>query len=289
MPFNPGSATTKRLALRAGLASGEPQRFIGAMSPLVAMECKRLGFEGIYVSGATLAADLGLPDIGLTTMSEVLGRSHQIARVTDLPTLVDIDTGFGSLPALARTIRGLEDLGLTGCHLEDQIDPKRCGHLDGKRLVSREDMVRRVETAVAARRDPSFVIVARTDAYALEGLDGTIDRAAACIDAGADVIFPEALPDQATMAAVRSALNVPLLLNATEFGKSELLTHDQIQALGYELVIYPVTALRLAMKAISDGLVLLRDQGTQAGLLERMQTRQELQALLRYGDYQEIE
>ena len=187
------SAADKRAAFRAGLNSGRLQRFPGAFSPLVAKLVAEIGFEGVYVSGAVLSADLGLPDIGLTTLTEVTARGAQIAAVTDLPTLIDADTGFGEPMNAARTITLLEDAGLAGCHLEDQVNPKRCGHLDGKAVVPTAEMVKRLRAAVAARRDPNFVICARTDAAGIEGLAAAIERARAYADAGADLIFTEAL------------------------------------------------------------------------------------------------
>ena len=183
-------AAEKRVALRARLASGEILVLPGAFNPLSAMLIEKKGFEGVYVSGAALAADLGLPDVGLTTLSEVTLRSQQIARVTDLPVIVDADTGFGEPMNVARTVQSLEDAGVAGLHLEDQVNPKRCGHLDGKAVVELADATRRVRAACDARRDPNFLIVARTDARALEGLDATIARARAYVEAGADAIFP---------------------------------------------------------------------------------------------------
>jgi len=275
----------KRAALRAGLASGRLQRLPGAFSPLVARLVEELGFDGVYVSGAVLAADLGLPDVGLTTLTEVGLRARQIASATALPAIADADTGFGEPLNAARTVAELEDLGLAGCHLEDQVNPKRCGHLDGKEVVPTADMVRRIQAAVAARRDPSFLVIARSDARAVEGLDGLLERARAYADAGAEVLFPEALADEREFAAVRAAVDVPLLANMTEFGRSRLLDARTLADLGVNLVIYPVTALRLAMGAVEEGLTRLRDDGTQAGLLDRMQTRERLYQLLRYHDY----
>jgi methylisocitrate lyase len=191
------TAAAKRAAFRAGLASGKLLRFPGAFSPLSAMLIARHGFEGVYISGAVISADLGLPDIGLTTLTEVAGRAAQIARVTALPSLVDADTGFGEPMNAARSVQVLEDAGVAGMHVGDQVNPKRCGHLDGKDVVDRDVAVRRIAAAVAARRDPSFVIAARTDAAAVHGLDDAIERARAYADAGADLIFPEALGDEA--------------------------------------------------------------------------------------------
>ena len=283
------SAADKRVAFRAGLNSGRLQRFPGAFSPLVAKLVAEIGYEGVYVSGAVLSADLGLPDIGLTTLTEVTGRGAQIASVTDLPTLIDADTGFGEPMSAARTITLLEDAGLAGCHLEDQVNPKRCGHLDGKAVVPAADMVKRLRAAVAARRDPNFVICARTDATGIEGIDAAIDRARAYADAGADLIFTEALTGPADFEKFRAAVDVPLLANMTEFGKSELLSTSQLIDLGYNVVIYPVTTLRLAMFAVEDGLREIDAKGTQSGLLDQMQHRNRLYELLRYADYNEFD
>ncbi|MCV7382439.1 methylisocitrate lyase [Mycolicibacter longobardus] len=279
----------KRAAFRAGLQSGRLQRFPGAFSPLVAKLVAEIGFEGVYVSGAVLSADLGLPDIGLTTLTEVAGRGAQIAAVTDLPTLIDADTGFGEPMSAARTITVLEDAGLAGCHLEDQVNPKRCGHLDGKAVVPTSEMVKRLRAAVAARRDPNFVICARTDAAGIEGLSAAIERAKAYADAGADLIFTEALYKPADFEHFRAAVDVPLLANMTEFGKSELLTAAQLSDLGYNAVIYPVTTLRLAMFAVEAGLREIDTAGTQSGLLEQMQHRSRLYELLRYADYNQFD
>lgn len=279
------AAAAKRKALRSGLASGRLLAYPGAFSPLVGRTIEDYGFDGVYISGATLAADLGLPDIGLTTMSEVTQRGYQIARATNLPSIIDIDTGFGEPMNAARAVREIEELGLAGCHLEDQVQPKRCGHLDNKEVVPVADMARRLRAAVEIRRDANFLIIARTDAVAVEGLDAAVDRARAYADAGADVIFAEALADEAAFAAVRRAVDVPLLANMTEFGKSKLLTRAQLADLGYNIVIYPVTALRLAMGAVEDGFSAIRETGTQAGVVDKMQTRARLYELLGYADY----
>ncbi len=279
------SAADKRKEFRAALKSGKLLRFPGAFSPLVAMAIQRHGFDGVYVSGAALSADMGLPDIGLTTLSEVAARGGTIARATDLPALIDADTGFGEPLNMARTIQTLEDAGLCGCHLEDQVNPKRCGHLDGKSLVTTQAMVEKIRAAVGTRRDKNFVIMARTDARASEGLDGAIARAKAYVDAGADAIFPEALADESEFEKFRKAIQVPLLANMTEFGKSKLLTAKQLADLGINIVIYPVTTLRLAMKAIEDGLATIKGEGSQASLVSAMQTRSELYELLCYEDY----
>jgi methylisocitrate lyase len=279
------SPTDKRKRLREALASGGLMRMPGAMSPLVAMVIEEQGFDGVYISGAVLSADLGLPDIGLTTLSEVAGRGHQIARATNLPSIIDVDTGFGEPMNIARTILTLEDLGLAGCHLEDQINPKRCGHLDGKNVVDTAEMVRKVRAAIEARRDGDFLIMARTDARAIEGLEAAIERAKAYVDAGADAIFPEAMQNAAEFEAFRKAIGVPLLANMTEFGKSELLDADTLANIGINIVIYPVTSLRLAMGAVETGLAEIRRTGTQAGIVDRMQTRARLYELIGYEDF----
>lgn len=282
-------AFEKRTAFRRALESGQLQRYPGAFSPLVAKMLTGIGFDGVYVSGAVLSADLGLPDIGLTTLTEVATRSAQIASVTDLPTLVDADTGFGEPMSAARTITVLEDAGLAGCHLEDQVNPKRCGHLDGKAVVPTSDMVKRLRAAVAARRDPNFIICARTDAAGIEGIDAAIDRARAYADAGADLIFTEALRTPSDFERFRSATDTPLLANMTEFGKSDLINAHRLQDIGYNVVIYPVTSLRLAMHAVEIGMREVHDAGTQSGLVDHMQHRSELYELLRYADYNQFD
>jgi methylisocitrate lyase len=276
------SAAERRRGFRDALASGRLVRMPGAFSPLVAMAVEDAGFEGVYVSGAALSADLGLPDVGLTTVTEVAARGGQIAAATSLPALIDADTGFGDALSVARTVRLLEDAGLAGCHLEDQVSEKRCGHLDGKTLVTEGEMAARIAAAVAARRDPGFVICARTDARGPEGLDAAIRRALRYVEAGADMVFPEALADAGEFAAVRRAVPVPMLANMTEFGKSRLLGADELASLGVNAVIYPVTTLRLAMGAVEEGLRAIAGDGTQEGLLPRMQTRARLYELLGY-------
>jgi len=289
MLFPQKSFAQKRADFRAALKSGKLLRFPGAFSPLVSMLIERQGFEGVYISGAVLANDLSLPDVGLTTLSEVSQRGRAIARATALPAIIDADTGFGEPMNAARTVQELEELGLCGCHFEDQQNPKRCGHLDGKTLVPVDDMVKKIRAAATARRDTNFVIIARTDARAEEGLDGAIQRAKAYVDAGADMIFAEALADEGEFTKFKKAVNAPLLANMTEFGKSKLLTTKQLADAGVNVVIYPVTSLRLAMKAIEDGLATIEKEGTQESLLPEMQTRAELYDLLRYQDYEQFD
>ena len=279
------SAAAKRHHLREALATGELLRFPGALNPLSARLVAEHGFEGVYVSGAVLSADLGLPDIGLTTLPEVATRAGQIARMSNLPTIVDADTGFGEPMNVARTVQMLEDAGLAGFHIEDQVNPKRCGHLEGKQVVDTATAVRRIRAAVAARRDENFLVMARTDVRALDGLDAMIERARAYIDAGADAIFPEALRDVSEFEQVTSAVDVPVLANMTEFGKSELLTTGQLAEAGVQIVIYPVTLFRLAMGAAETGLAEIAAEGTQRALLPQMQTRKRLYELVDYAGY----
>jgi len=283
-----GSTTTpaaKRAAFRAGLASGELLRFPGAFNPLSARLVQRKGFEGVYLSGAVMSAELGLPDIGLTTLSEVAGRAAQVAGATDLPVLVDADTGFGEPLNVARTVQALEDAGVAGLHVEDQVNPKRCGHLEGKSVVDEATAVRRVRAAVDARRDPGLVVMARTDVRGIEGLDAAVRRAKALVDAGADAVFPEAMADLAEFEAVCSAVDVPVLANMTEFGRSDLFTHAQLRDAGVAMVIHPVSLLRLAMGAAVRALDTLAAEGTLAPEVGSMQTRADLYDLLDYAEY----
>jgi len=257
-------------------------RFPGAYNPLCAKVIAEIGFDGVYISGAVLSNDLGIPDIGLTTLDYVSNRSEQITKVTDLPTIVDADTGFGDCE---KTIRTLEAKGLAGCHLEDQVPEKRCGHLDNKELVSRDEMVKRIKDAVKARKDKNFIIIARTDANAVEGLEKTLDRIKAYEDAGADMIFPEAMKDEKEFETVRKTAKTFLLSNMTEFGKSKLLRKEELESLGYNLVIYPVSTQRLAMKNVEDGLKSIFNDGHQNGILDKMQTRKRLYELVEYEKY----
>lgn len=281
------TANDKRRVFRAGLASGKLQRFPGAFSPLAAMLIEEQDFDGIYISGAVLSADLGLPDFGLTTLGEVAGRGHQIARATDLPSLIDVDTGFGEPINIARTVRMLEDLGLAGCHIEDRVASR---HADGGGVIATVEMARRIKAAATARRDPDFVLCARTDARATEGLDAAIARAKAYRDAGADLIFAEAMADEREFEAFRRALpDTPLLANMAEFGPSKLLTARTLQNLGINMVIYPVTLLRLAMASAEVGLKTIQIEGSQASIVARMHSRARLHDLLGGQDYHRFE
>ncbi len=285
MLYSQTPASEKRRLLRERLAAGELVRFPGAFNPLSARLIERKGFEGVYISGAVLSADLGLPDIGLTTLTEVAGRGQQIARMTELPAIIDADTGFGEPMNVARTIQTLEDAGLAGTHIEDQVNPKRCGHLDGKQVVDENTALKRIRAAVDARRDPNFLIMARTDIRAVEGLAAAIDRAKALVDAGADAIFPEAMRDLSEFEAVSAAVDVPVLANMTEFGKSDLFTVDQLRSAGVQIVIWPVSLLRIAMGAASRALDTLNDEGHLTSRLGEMQHRADLYDLIDYEGY----
>jgi methylisocitrate lyase len=256
----------------------------GAFNPLSARLIEAKGFDAVYVSGAVVAADLGLPDIGLTTATEVAQRAGQIARVTDLPTLVDADTGFGEAMNVARTVQTLEDAGVAGLHIEDQVNPKRCGHLDGKQVVDDATALQRVRAAVDARRDPDLLVMARTDARGVVGLEAALDRARALVDAGADAIFPEDVHSLGEYERF-AALGVPVLANMTEIGKTELFTRDQLRDAGVAVVIYPVSLLRVAMGAAERALDVLRAEGSLASEVPGMQTRARLYELLDYAGY----
>ncbi|WP_026378650.1 methylisocitrate lyase [Agromyces italicus] len=278
-------AHEKRRLFRERLATGQIMRFPGAFNPLSAKLIGERGFEGVYISGAVLSADLGLPDIGLTTLTEVAGRGRQIARMTELPAIIDADTGFGEPMNVARTVQEMEDAGLAGLHIEDQVNPKRCGHLDGKQVVDDETALRRIRAAVDARRDPNFLVMARTDIAAVDGLEAAVDRAKALVDAGADAIFPEAMRSLEEFAAIRAAVDVPLLANMTEFGKSELFTVQQLADVGMNIVIWPVSLLRLAMGSAMRGLDELEASGSLTARLGEMQHRTELYDLIDYEGY----
>ena len=263
----------------------------GAFNALSAMQIERAGFEAMYVSGAALAAARGLPDIGLLSMTEVVSDSATIANAVAIPALVDADTGFGPPLAVGRTVREVERAGLSGIQLEDQDMPKKCGHLPGKRLVSRAEMVGKIKAAVEARLDPDFFIVARTDARAVEGIAAAVERAQAYVEAGADAIFPEALESAEEFQLfagqlAKTGIKVPLVANMTEFGKTPYLRASEFEELGYRLVLFPVTALRIAAKAIETMLTELKSAGSQHALLGQMQTRQQLYDLLRYDEYE---
>ncbi|AMM18934.1 methylisocitrate lyase [Frondihabitans sp. PAMC 28766] len=285
MLYSTVSPADKRAGFRSALASGRLLQLPGAFNPLSAALIQDKGFDGVYISGAVIAADLGLPDIGLTTLTEVAGRAQQISRMTDLPSLVDADTGFGEPMNVARTVQTLEDAGVAGLHIEDQVNPKRCGHLDGKAVVDTDTALKRIRAAADARRDPNLLIMARTDIRAIDGLQAAIDRAKQLVDAGADAVFPEAMATLDEFAAIRAAVDVPVLANMTEFGKSELFTVTQLRDVGINLVIYPVSLLRIAMGAAERGLETLTAEGSLKSEVAGMQTRARLYELLDYEAY----
>lgn len=289
MLFSTTTPEAKRIALREMLAGPRTVRFPGAYTPLSTKLVQEQGFDGVYISGAVLANELGFPDIGLTALPEVAQRAGQIARVTDLPCLVDADTGFGEPMNVARTVQELENAGLAGCHIEDQFNPKRCGHLDGKNVVDLATAVKRIRAAAEARRDPNFLIMARTDIRGVEGLDAATDRAKALVDAGADAIFPEAMADLSEFEAMRAAVDVPILANMTEFGKSQLFTADQLQDAGVNMIIYPVTLMRAALGAMERVLDTLRTDGTQEAAVPDMLTRARLYELVDYNGYNQFD
>jgi methylisocitrate lyase len=263
-------ATDKRGAFSAALASGKLLRFPGAFNPLSALLIARHGFEGVYVSGAVVSADLGLPHLGLTTLTEMAEHTREIARVTHLPALVDAGAGAGEPMNIARAVQLLEDAGAAGMHVDDQSRPGRCGHPDCRHVTDRETAVRRIKAAVTARRDPGFVIAARTDAAAVTGLADAIDRAKAYADAGADLIFPEAVSTEADLERFRAEVDEPLLANMTQPGLSKLLEFRTLESLGINVVIYPGLLLQLAMAAADGGLAEIAARGTHDRLLDRV-------------------
>jgi methylisocitrate lyase len=258
----------------------------GVWCPLIARMAERLRFRAVYLSGAALSATLGLPDVGLVTMSEFADAARAICAATTLPLLCDADTGFGEALGAERTVRMFEAAGAAGLHLEDQQLPKRCGHLSGKQLVDPDTMIARVRAAVSARSDPDFMIMARTDARTVEGFDAAVERARRYVEAGADAVFPEALESEDEFAAFARALpGVPLLANMTEFGRSQLLDRETLSRLGYRMVLYPVSGLRAALKATRTVLEAIQTTGSQRECLADMLTRKELYELLDYEGY----
>jgi len=286
MHFVEKDLTQKRVDLDTKLKSNKILRVPGAYNPLTAKLIEEIGYDAVYVSGGVMANDLGFPDIGLTTLQDVSTRSYLISRVTNLPTIVDIDTGFKSCK---ETIETFEEFGVAAVHLEDQIEQKRCGHLDNKELISKEKMVDKIKECVSARKDKNFKIIARSDANSVEGIDSMLDRCKAYVDAGAEVIFPEALKEEKEFELVRKSLDCYLLANMTEFGKSKLLDYKQLQDLGYNIVIYPVSTQRLAMKNVEDGLRAIFADGHQNNIIDKMQTRKRLYDLVEYEKYNSLD
>jgi methylisocitrate lyase len=282
MHFTQKNASEKRTDFVKKLKSNKLLRFPGAYNPLCAKLIAEIGFDGVYISGGVMSNDLGLPDIGLTTLDQVSYRAAQITRVTDLPTIVDADTGFNDCK---KTISVFEKKGLSGCHIEDQVSEKRCGHLDNKELITKEEMVKKIKILVENRSDENFLIIVRTDANTVEGVDKTLDRIKAYEDAGADMIFPEAMKDESEFEKVRKITKGFLLANMTEFGKSKLLNKTELENLGYNLVIYPVSTQRLAMQNVEIGLKTIFTDGHQNNVIDKMQTRKRLYELVEYEKY----
>jgi methylisocitrate lyase len=267
--------------------SAGPVLLPGAFNPLVARMAERLGFSAVYLSGAALSASAGLPDVGLVTLTEFVDAASAITQATTLPLVCDADTGFGEALNVERAVTLFESAGVAGIHLEDQQLPKRCGHLSGKALVAPEEMAAKVRAAAAARRDADFVLIARTDARGVNGMADAIHRARLYREAGADAIFPEALESPDEFAAFAREVPGPLLANMTEFGKSQLLDAATLASLGYRLILFPVTTLRVALKAVEAVLTEIRATGTQRASLDKMLTRAQLYDLLGYTGYEE--
>jgi len=286
MHFVEKKPNQKRIDLDKKLKSNKILRVPGAYNPLTAKVIEEIGYDAVYVSGAVMANDLGFPDIGLTTLEDVSTRSYLISRVTNLPTIVDIDTGFKSCE---KTIQTFEEFGVAAVHLEDQIERKRCGHLDNKELVSTDKMVNKIKECVKAKKDKNFKIIARSDANSVEGIDKMINRCKAYIDAGAEIIFPEALSNEKEFETVRKSLDCYLLANMTEFGKTKLLNYNDLENLGYNIVIYPVTTQRLAMKSVEDGLRTIFKDGHQSNIIDKMQTRKRLYEIVDYEKYNSLD
>ena len=276
----------KRLDFVKKLKKNKILRVPGAYNPLTAKLIEEIGYDAVYVSGGVMSNDLGYPDIGLTTLNDVSNRSKQIARVTNLPTIVDIDTGFKNCK---KTINTFEKAGVAAIHIEDQVNQKRCGHLDNKELITTKKMVKKIKECVRAKKDKNFQIIARSDARSVEGIEKMIERCKSYVDAGADIIFPEALKDEKEFELVRKKLKSYLLANMTEFGKSKLMNFKKLENLGYNIVIYPVTTQRLAMKNVEDGLRAIFVDGHQNNIIGRMQTRKRLYDLVDYEKYNALD
>ena len=286
MHFVKKNTKEKRLDFVKKLKKNKILRAPGAYNPLTAKLIEEIGYDAVYVSGGVMSNDLGYPDIGLTSLKDVSNRTKQISRVTSLPTIVDIDTGFKSCK---ETIKVFEKVGVVAVHIEDQVSRKRCGHLNNKELISTEKMVKKINECVKAKKDKNFKIIARSDARNVEGLKKMIDRCKSYIDAGAEIIFPEALKDEKEFENVRKKLKCYLLANMTEFGKSKLLNYKKLENLGYNIVIYPVTTQRLAMKNVEDGLRAIFEDGHQNNIIDKMQTRKRLYDLVEYEKYNALD
>ena len=286
MHFTKKNSSEKRIELKKKLKGNKILKFPGAYNPLTAKLIEEISFDGVYISGAVMANDLGMPDIGLTTLKEVSYRANQIAKVTDLPCIVDADTGFRDP---SNTIKTFDKFGLAGCHIEDQVEQKRCGHLDNKEIIPLNEMVNKIKIAAKSKKDKNFLIIARTDANIVEGIEKTIERVKAYQDAGADIVFPEAMKNEKEFELIRKNSKVDLLANMTEFGKTKILSFQELENLGYQIVIYPVTTQRLAMKSVEDGLRVIMRDGHQNNIIDKMQTRKRLYELVEYEKYNTTE
>ena len=276
-------------AFRKAVQEESPLQVVGAINANHALLAKRAGYKAIYLSGGGVAAgSLGLPDLGISSLDDVLTDIRRITDVCDLPLLVDADTGFGaSAFNVARTVKSMIKFGAAALHIEDQVGAKRCGHRPGKEIVSKEEMVDRIKAAVDARTDPNFVIMARTDALAVDGLEAALERAVACVEAGADMIFPEAITDLDMYATFAKAVNVPILANITEFGSTPLFTLDELRSAHVGLALYPLSAFRAMNKAAENVYQALRRDGTQKNVVDTMQTRMELYESINYHDFEQ--
>jgi len=282
------TATSAGAKFRAAVAAEQPLQVVGAINAYAALLAEHSGFKALYLSGGGVAASsCGIPDLGITTLEDVLVDARRITDVTPLPLLVDIDTGWGGAFNIARAVRALTRAGVAAVHIEDQVMQKRCGHRPGKAIVSQSEMVDRVKAAVDAKLDSEFVIMARTDALQAEGLQAAIDRAGACVEAGADMIFPEAMTELAQYAAFSQAVNVPILANITEFGATPLFTVDELRGVGVGLVLYPLSAFRASAKAALKVYGAIREEGTQKYVLDSMQTRMALYDHLGYHGFEQ--
>jgi methylisocitrate lyase len=286
-PTRISSSASPGSRLRAAVAEERPLQVVGAINAYTARLAAASGFKALYLSGGGVAANsLGVPDLGISSMDDVLTDIRRITDACDLPLLVDADTGWGGAFNIARTVKSFIKFGAGGLHIEDQVQAKRCGHRPGKEVVTREEMVDRVKAAVDARTDPGFVIMARTDALAVEGMDKAIERAVACVEAGADMIFPEAMTDLAMYRRFKDAVKVPVLANITEFGHTPLYTRDELASVGVDVVLYCCSAYRAMNAAALATYEAIRRDGTQRNVLDRMQSRADLYKYLDYHSYE---